>query len=220
MIKEIGIIGEYHDSITLSSIASAIDHSNRALGVNTSFRWINTDALENETYAEVLKNLSGIWSPPGSPFKSLTGVLNAIKYARENKIPHLATCAGYQHTIIEYARNVLGYKNAQHAEYTNNSANLFIHRFVCSLAGTTDRVIILGNTEASKIYNTNEISGSYFCNFGLNEEYKSTIIQGDMVVSGTDVNDAIRLIELKNHPFFMASVFVPQVNSTWKNRMP
>ena len=117
MTKKIGIIGEYHNSITLSSIAKAIEHSNKVLGFKTSHEWIDTETLEKENYAESLQNMSGIWSPPGSLFKSLMGALNAIKYARENKIPHLATCAGYQHTIIEYARNVLGYTNANHAEY-------------------------------------------------------------------------------------------------------
>ncbi len=214
MNKKIGIIGEYHNSITLSSIAPAIEHSNKALGFNTTFKWINSDKLENENYSDILKSFDGIWSPPGSPFKSLTGVLNAIKYARVNKIPHLATCAGYQHTIIEYARNVLKYSNAKHAEYTDDNSNLFINRLACSLAGTTDRVSIWENTKASNIYSTKDFVGSYYCNFGLNEEYKSTIIQGDLIVSGVDAQGSIRLIELKNHPFFMASVFVPQVNST------
>jgi CTP synthase (UTP-ammonia lyase) len=217
MTKKIGIIGEYHNSITLSSIAKAIEHSNKVLGFKTSYEWIDTETLAKDNYAESLQNMSGIWSPPGSPFKSLMGALNAIKFARENKIPHLATCAGYQHTIIEYARNVLDYKNANHAEYSDETTNLFIHRFVCSLAGTTNRVNILENTKASRIYSARNFMGSYYCNFGLNEEYKSIIIQGDLIVSGTDDNNAIRLVELKNHAFFMASVFVPQVNSTFEN---
>jgi len=220
MSKIIGIVGEYHNSITLSSIAPAIEHSNKMLGLNTTFRWIDSEKLEDENYAELLQDLNGIWSPPGSPFKSLEGVLNAIKYARENKIPHLATCAGYQHTIIEYARNVLGYSNAKHAEYSDDTSDLFIHRLACSLAGTTDTVSVLENTEAASIYESKDFVGSYFCNFGLNEEYKSTIIQGDLIVSGTDSSGSIRLVELKNHPFFMASVFVPQVNSTFDKPDP
>ena len=116
MTKEIGIIGDFHHSKTQTAIAESIEHSNRALGLNTTYRWIDTTSLDNDNYVNELKNMGGIWSASGSPFKSLQGALNAIKYARENAIPHLGTCGGYQHTIIEYARNVLGYKNAQHAK--------------------------------------------------------------------------------------------------------
>jgi len=220
MNKKIGIIGEYHDSLTLSSIAPAIEHSNKALGVNVGYQWISTDALEQESYEELLSEFSGIWSPPGSPHKSLTGSLHAIQFAREKKIPLLATCAGYQHVIIEYARNVLGYKNAQHEEYTGNKSDAFIHRLACSLVGTIGKVMVLENTRAGRIYKTNEITGSYFCSFGLNKAYKSVVLQGELQVSGTDVTGSVRIVELMNHPFFIGTVFVPQVNSTFEKPDP
>lgn len=84
MIKEIGIIGDFHNSKTQSTIAGSIEHSNKAIGLKLTYRWIDSLSLEDEGYVDILKNLSGIWSAPGSPFKSLNGALNAIRYAREN----------------------------------------------------------------------------------------------------------------------------------------
>ena len=217
MDKEIGIVGDFHHSKTQLAIADSIEHSNRELGFKTTYYWIDTTTLDYDNYSRNLKHLSGIWSASGSPFKSLDGSLNAIKYARENRIPHLGTCGGYQHTIIEYARNVLGFKNAKHAEYTNDPTDLFIDRMTCSLVGTRGKVTILPNTAAHEIYGKEEIEADYFCSFGLNDEYQSLVLQGDLIVSGIDVNNAIRMIELKNHPFFVITAFVPQVDSTFDN---
>lgn len=120
-MKKIGIIGDFHNSKTQSAIADSIDHSNNCLGYSTEHQWIETELLDNNNYEELLKSFNGIWSASGSPFKSLDGSLNAIKYARENMIPHIGTCGGFQHAVIEFARNKLGYTNAQHAEYSNKT---------------------------------------------------------------------------------------------------
>ena len=216
MARKIGIIGDYHNSITQSAIADSIEHSNRLSGFDTTSDWIDTETLNTENYKDKLQGLDGIWSAPGSPFKSLDGAINAIRYARENKIPHLGTCAGYQHTIIEYARNVSGFKNAQHAEYSSGSDNQFISKMSCSLKGTKGRVILLKDSIVGRIYDSEEIDGSYFCSYGLNTDYKSVFEQSDFLVSGYDSENAIRILELKNHPFFISTVFVPQVDSSFE----
>lgn len=95
------------------------------------YEWISTDRVSTDS--SCLKKLSGIWSAPGSPFISLNGALRAIQYARENNVPHLGTCAGFQHTIIELARNILGIEDAQHEEYDATSEKLFISKLTCSL---------------------------------------------------------------------------------------
>lgn len=220
MTKRIGIIGDYHNSITQSTIADSIQHSNNLLGFDTAFEWIDTDKLDSDNYTDLLSSYSGIWSAPGSPFNSLIGSINAIKYARENNIPHLGTCAGYQHSIIEFARNVLGYNNADHAEYSNNSDSLFINKMSCSLRGTKDKVIILGNSLMNRLYGNIAIDGDYFCSYGLNEDYKSLFNNGDFIISGIDVEGNIRILELKNHPYFVLTVFVPQVSSNLNNPNP
>jgi CTP synthase (UTP-ammonia lyase) len=214
MTRTIGIIGDFHNSITQSTIADSINHSNRLLGLDTAFTWIDTEQLDSDNYMDILNGFDGIWSAPGSPFKSLDGAINAIRYARENRIPHLGTCAGYQHTVIEYARNVSGFKNAQHAEYSSDMDNQFISKMSCSLKGTKDKVFLVMDSIAQRIYNSSEIEGDYFCSYGLNNDFKFVFEHNDFVISGYDKENAIRILELRNHPFFIATVFVPQVDST------
>lgn len=215
MIKEIGIVGDFHNSKTQIAIANSIDHSNKLLGFSTKYRWIDTMSLSDNNNCEELKELSGIWSASGSPFKSINGSLNAIKYVRENKIPHIGTCGGYQHSIIEYSRNVLGLINANHAEYTDGFDNFFIDKMTCSLVGTRGKVNLKPDTFARKILESDEIDVDYYCSYGLSDNYKDVVLQGDFIACGFDVNGAVRMIELRNHPFFIISAFVPQIDSTF-----
>jgi CTP synthase (UTP-ammonia lyase) len=217
---EIGIVGDFYNSKTQIAIAEAIEHSNKKLGFTTTYQWIETLSIDSDNYKERLKGLNGIWSASGSPFKNLEGSLLAIKYARENKIPHIGTCGGYQHTIIEYARNVLGFKNAQHAEYSDDSSDLFIDKMACSLVGTKGKVKISENSFAYQIYGKSEIEVEYYCSYGLNNNYKPVMLSGDFLVSGVDINNEIRMMELKNHPFFVITAFVPQVDSSYDNPNP
>ena len=217
---EIAIVGDFRNSKTQLAIADSIEHSNGYLGVTTTYRWIDTTTLDTDCYAEILQNTNGIWSATGCPFKSMNGSLNAIRYARENQIPHIGTCSGFQHTIIEYARNVLGYQNAQHAEYTNDADNLFIDLMACSLKGTRGKVEITEYTAASEIYGTSNIEVDYYCSYGINEAYRPLILSGGLIVSGMDVNRTIRMMELKNHPFFIITAFVPQMDSSFDNPNP
>ena len=83
----------------------------------------------------LFKNYSGIWVVPGSPYKDVDKTLWAIRYARTHNIPCFGTCGGFQHMIIEYSRNLLNFKDAQHAEYDPYASTLFISQLTCSLAG-------------------------------------------------------------------------------------
>lgn len=215
MKRRIAIVGDFHNSITQSTIASSIDHANKLLGYDTTLEWFDTVKLDSDNYKDLLRGFNGIWSAPGGPFESLNGALNAIKFARENMIPHLANCAGFQNTIIEYARNVAGFKNAQHAEYSFEADNLFISKLVCSLKGTTDKVFLAKDSLVGTIYDSKEIEAHYYCGYGLNENFKGTFENDDFMISGIDKNNSIRILELKNHPFFVASVFIPQVDSSF-----
>jgi CTP synthase (UTP-ammonia lyase) len=141
---------------------------NKALDyLNDQYEWIDTESIEKEK-DQVLKKYAGIWSAPGSPFKSFDGALYAITYARLNDIPHLGTCAGFQHAVIELARNILGIEVAHHEEYDSQSSSLFVNKLVCSLAGKSMDVYLKNNTLAHKLYDCNETKENYYCNFGIN----------------------------------------------------
>jgi CTP synthase (UTP-ammonia lyase) len=216
MPKQIAIAGDFHNSKTQVAISLSIEHAARLLGVETSCKWLETNELAND-YAEILGDYSGIWSASGSPFKSFNGALNAIRFARENNIPHLGTCGGFQHSVLEYARNVLGFTNADHAEYNPIADDLFIDKLTCSLVGTRGKVFLTDDSLAKNIFSEPKITVDYYCSYGINDRFKSIITQKDLKISGVDINNCIRMMELRNHPFFIITAFVPQVDSSFDN---
>jgi CTP synthase (UTP-ammonia lyase) len=109
-MKKLAILGEFNPSSeTHVATNSAIEHSKKVLEIDLDVNWVSTDEIsENQ-----LKSFNGYLVAPGSPYKDMEKALFAIEYARENRIPILGTCGGFQHMIIEYARNVLGYKDTR-----------------------------------------------------------------------------------------------------------
>jgi len=214
MNKRIAVIGEYYNNFKPhSSLMESIEHVKKKHKVEIEVDWGDTLRAEQEG-ERLFANYSGFWSAPGSPFKSLEGALNAIKYARVNNIPHLGTCAGFQHFIIEFARNVLMNKHAQHEEYDEESSSLFISKLACSLAGKRMTVNLLPDSIAFECYNSTETVEDYYCNFGINPEFQDKLLHDDLIISGTDQDGEIRIIELANNRFFVSTLFVPQTNST------
>jgi CTP synthase (UTP-ammonia lyase) len=214
MNKKIAIIGEFHNNFRPhSDLINSIEHVKTKLNLDIEYEWIDTLRAEKEG-DKLFSKFTGFWSAPGSPFKSLNGAINAIKYARTNDIPHLGTCAGFQHTVIEFVRNVLKITGAQHAEYDNDSSVLFISRLACSLAGKKMKVQLIGNTLTSDCYKSNETIEDYYCNFGINPEFTHKLEHADLIVSGIDQDGEIRIIEIPKNRFFISTLFVPQTNST------
>ncbi len=97
--------------------------------------WLATETLAAAPDAVAFADV--LWCAPGSPYRSLAGALAALRFGRENGIPTLGTCGGCQHIILEFARNVLGFDDAQHAEYDPYASRLFVSELTCSLAGQT-----------------------------------------------------------------------------------
>jgi len=177
------------------------------------YEWIDTINVQNKG-EQILKNFSGIWSAPGGPFKSLEGAIEAIRFARVNNIPHLGTCMGMQHMVIEFARNVLGLKNAQHEEYDSSGSVQIISELQCSLAGKTIEIIIKKNREAFNCYQSSTSIEDYHCSLGINPEFRNLFNHDDFKISGVDQDNEIRVIEIPRNDFFMATLFVPQSRST------
>lgn len=211
-MKRIAIVGEFSkDKITHRMLNENLEWLKEEYFFD--YEWIGTEELLGD-YSKKLGLYSGIWSAPGSPFKSLQGSLNAIKYARENNIPHLACCGGFQHTIIEYVRNVMGIKNASHEEYDNNVENIFIKRLTCSLRGKSMKVKLMENSIVKGVYERGEAVEDYYCSFAINDKYRSILEKSELIFSGLDEDNEIRILELTNHPFFIGTLFVPQSKSS------
>ena len=131
-MKYIALLGEFTRTFK-PHIATdlALRHSGNALGTAITGEWVSTQDIDDSLFSRY----SGIWVAPGSPYKNLERTLWALEHARTNKVPCFGTCGGFQHMVLEYARNVLQYRDAQHAEYDPYASTLFISGLACSLAG-------------------------------------------------------------------------------------
>ena len=210
-MKRIALLGDFQpDSELHEATSQAIEHSGRALGINVRAEWVATEAAD----PTILNQFSGLWIAPGSPYRDMQNVLAAIQHAREYGIPCLGTCGGFQHMILEYARNVLGFADAQHAEYNPDASKLFISRLACSLVRREMQLRFAVGSQAASIYGTLQATENYYCNFGVNPECVAMLTDGPLVVSGSDAEGEVRVIELPGHPFFIGTLFVPQARST------
>jgi CTP synthase (UTP-ammonia lyase) len=210
----IGIIGDYGSARpSHRATDEALRHCAAALGIALDAQWLPTDTLENGV-EESLKGFGGLFCAPGSPYGSMAGALNGIRFARENGIPFIGTCGGFQHAVVEYARNVLGVKGAQHAEYEPGAPELVITALSCSLVGESRKVFIEKDSLAYGFYGCDEAVERFNCNFGLRPEYSQRFDESGFRVSGTDENGEARILELRSNRFYVATLFQPQLSST------
>jgi CTP synthase (UTP-ammonia lyase) len=215
----VAVIGErQRDFPPQDTIDTALHHAAGA-GVDTT--WFPTPSLLDDA-ASALAGYDAVWCAPGGPFASLEGALAGIRAARETGMPFLGTCAGFQHGIIEFARNVLGLADAQHAEYDGVASDspLIIDELLCSLAGRTMTVRIVDDATRG-LYGADEVTERYYCRFGLDESYTPRLAAAGLVVAGVDAADGgTRLLRLADHPFFYLTLFVPQTASTPRRPHP
>ncbi|MEO5837255.1 MAG: hypothetical protein ABIQ73_02450 [Acidimicrobiales bacterium] len=214
-MSRIAVIGDFDPTHeTHTAIATAVGHSDDGRGREASkLQWLATPECETMHDADFADH-DGLWIAPGSPYQSLAGALRAIQFARTHDVALLGTCAGFQHVVLEYARNVMGFADADHAEYDPYGSRLFVTPLSCSLVGQTLDVSLTTGTIAAAAYGAPTATERYYCNFGMNLEYLDDIVDAGLVVSGVDPDGEPRVIELPDHRFFVATLFVPQTSST------
>jgi len=211
MKRQIAILGEFTPSFAPHAATNAaIAHACAAGGLDVRASWISTEAID----ASLFTQFDGIWVAPGSPYKNMNQTLWAICQARENGVPCFGTCGGFQHIILEYARNVLGFADAQHAEYDPYASRLFISRLACSLVGREMELRLQPDSQVARIYGTVQTRERYYCNFGVAPDAVELLKSGPLRVVGSDAEGEVRVIELPSHPFFIGTLFVPQTLST------
>lgn len=196
-----------------------MDQAGKALSLPSDNVWVATEKLVGEV-SSLIVEYDGIIVMPGSPYQNIAGVLEVIRFARESKRPLLGTCGGMQHIVIEYARNFLGFKDAQHAEYDPYASPLFISPLKCSLVGQTLKVKLKPGSKAASFYAREEAIEQYYCNFGINPEFTHTLENGGLRITGVDKDGEARIVELPDHPFFLGTLFVPAPGSPPENPHP
>lgn len=212
-MKRIAIIGDYNpNEESHYLIMESIKELAKEMQGEIKAQWIMSDTLD--VSEEHLKLFDGFWFSPGSPYKNIKNVLAAIKYARENGVPALGTCAGFQHMVIEFARNVLGLYDADSEENNTACADAVIVKLMCTLMNKKEQIEISdSNSILFKAVAESELVGEYRCNYGFNEAYRRVFQDSNMITAVVETkNEYFRGFELKEHPFFIGTLFIPQLN--------
>lgn len=212
----VGVIGDYDGRPSHIATDEAIRHCATHLGLKQETKWLSTDILETGD-KQKLEGFDALWCAPGSPYKNAQGAMNAIQFARENNYPFIGTCGGFQHVVLEFARDVLGLSEVKQSSFDPYSPNLFISGLSCPLVGETRIISITEGTRTSQIYGRSQADERYNCSFGLNVEFRNQLTSHGFVVAGTDEAGDIRILELPHNRFFIATLFQPQLSSTPEN---
>lgn len=179
-------------------------------GLDLDAYWIPTqDVADHRTLA----GFDAIWVLPGSPYRSEAGALAAIRTAREGRIPLLGSCAGFQHVLLEYARNVAGLATAGHAENApdTSAADAVVVPLACSLVGHEGTVELTAGSRAEALIGAERSIERYHCNFGASPHHVELLRTHGLQFTGTDTDGEVRIAELPEHPFFLATLFQPEL---------
>lgn len=207
----VGLIGDYNEQVKAHvAIPLALEMAANDLGVKVDFEWIATPALEQD-FERKLANYDALWTVPASPYASMQGALNGIRFAREQQIPFLGTCGGFQHMLIEFARNAAGLHEADHAEENPAASIILVAPLTCSVSEKMHIFKLTPGAKVAAIYGIEEIAEQYgICNYGLNHEFAPLLEQSGMRIAGVDGDGEIRIMELTQHPFFVGTLYQPE----------
>lgn len=207
---------------------AALFHAGARLGVAVEPHWIPTPCVAPLDATRILRPFHGIWGAPGSPYAAMDGILAAIKYAREEDVAYLGTCAGSQYALIEFSRNVLGLEDADTAENDSGSKNVVITPVHCSsnvpsseprLAGARAAHTLPG-TLLEKLCGAGELEEEYFCSFEINAAFVPRWLEAGMMIGARGPDGEVRALELRDSRFFIGTLFQPQLSSSCERPHP
>lgn len=169
--------------------------------------WIGTEDAEKPG---AVRGFDAVWVLPGSPYRSEAGALAAIRTAREGGVPFLGTCGGFQHTLLEFARDVCGLTGVAHAENDPDADDLLIAPLACSLAGHEGTVTLTPGSLAESVIGAPASVERYHCSYGPGAHLDTLRAHG-LRFTGADGSGQARIAELPGHPFFLATLFQPEL---------
>ena len=221
---KIAIVGKYvklEDSYL--SVVESIKHAGYENNVGVEIKFIDSETITEDNAEKKLGGMDGIIVPGGFGNRGIEGKIQTVKYARENKIPFLGICLGMQMAVIEFARDVLNLEDADSLEFNENTKNPVIHIMEnqknITKKGGTMRLgaypcVLKENTLAYSLYGKKEISERHRHRYEFNNEYKKAMEEKGMVFSGTSPEgNLVEIVELKDHPYFIAGQFHPEFKS-------
>ena len=220
----IALVGKYvqlHDAYL--SVAEALKHGGIPSHTNVRIQWTDSETVTAENVSSMLSGVDGILVPGGFGTRGMEGKLAAICFAREHRIPYLGICLGMQLAIVEYARNVLGLQGAQSYEWDELAEDPVIalmpdQEDVEDLGGTLRLgaypCVLKPQTRAYELYGTEQISERHRHRYEVNNKYRRQLEESGMMVSGTSPDERIvEMVEINDHPFFVATQAHPEFKS-------
>jgi len=227
----IGLIGKYIElQDAYKSILEAFVHAGAINECKVQVVNVHSEFITDENVAEKLCNLDGLLVAPGFGLRGIEGKITAVKYAREKGLPFFGICLGMQMAVIEFARNVLGIKDAHSTEMNPETLNPVIDLMEAqkkiTAKGGTMRLgaypcSIASGTLANRIYNATSISERHRHRWEFNNAYLDQFEAEGMVASGKNLeNNLVEIVELTNHPFFVGVQYHPELKSTVENPHP
>lgn len=220
----IALVGKYialHDAYI--SVVEALNHGGIASRATVNIRWIDSETITEENVAEALKGADGIVVPGGFGDRGVEGKISAIHFARLHHIPFLGLCLGMQLSIVEYSRNVLGFQDAHSVEFDPSSTHPVIDLMpdkvgVEDIGGTlrlgSYPCVLDEGTKAYQLYNDKTIHERHRHRYEVNNDYRDLLSKNGMKLSGLSPDGRIvEMIELPDHPFFLATQGHPELKS-------
>lgn len=213
----IALVGDYDPQITAHrAIPLAFELIARQTGQDIRSQWLATDAIADNN---ILVGFDGVWCVPGSPYRSEDGALQAIRFAREQRRPFLGTCGGFQHAVLEYARHVMGWADAAHGETAPEADRALLTPLSCALVETIDSLQLEAGSLIARAYGRQTIFEGYHCRFGVNPDFEKDLLNQRLHAVARDSAGDLRAVELRDHPFFVATLFQPE-RAALEGRVP
>ena len=219
----IALVGKYvklHDSYL--SVVESLHHAGFACEKNVTIRWIDSDSVTDETAKQIFDGCDGIIVPGGFGDRGVEGMICACRYARENDVPYFGICLGMQIAVIEYARHVLGYPNANSREFDEHGSHLVIDLMPDQhgvIKGGTMRLgaypcEIVPDTKMAECYGQTKISERHRHRYEFNNEYREELTNKGLKISGTSPDGRlVETVELPGRDFFVGVQFHPEFKS-------
>jgi CTP synthase len=220
----IALVGKYvqlHDAYL--SVGEALRHAGYALGSRVEIDWIDSETVTPENADMLFSGADGIIVPGGFGNRGIAGKLEAVRYAREHKKPYLGLCLGMQVAVIEFARDVLGWADADSREFNEASA----HRVIDFMPGQSDDIdkggtlrlgswpcVITSDTTMARCYGKTEIAERHRHRYELNNTFRAELVGAGLVISGTSPDGRlVETVELRESPFFVGVQYHPEFKS-------
>jgi CTP synthase len=220
----IGVVGKYVElEDAYKSLREALVHGGLVHNLRTKIHWIEAESLEKDSEPAKLRQFDGILVPGGFGKRGIPGMIRAIKFAREEKVPYFGICLGMQCAVIEYAQNVCQLKNANSTEFDANTPYPVIYKLrdllgIDTIGGTMRLGAYPANLKAdslaSRIYETNVISERHRHRYEFNRQFEQVLTDHGLVIAGVSPDkNFVEIVELPDHPWFLGCQFHPEFKS-------